>query len=202
MFCLLWFDSTKRKFPFSNVIDSSHSFPVHVTCWLSILDWMIVGFKFAIEFLNVPFQNLILLWKDWRKIIFLLIAQQSEYFIDSGSRVNARDPDIGLIISTLPSMISTWVSTLLSRSSVISYLFICIWVQDTSVTWYTDSPDFSLCFQQTVLSWIPCGLLWLMVPLQGYQILYSHSRIKRWTWLSLTRIVSLCVSVIKIIEMK
>ncbi|OQV17365.1 Canalicular multispecific organic anion transporter 2 [Hypsibius exemplaris] len=60
---------------------------------------------------------------------------------------------------------------------------------DTSVTWYTDNPDFSVCFQQTVLTWLPCGILWLMAPFQIYQMRHSKYRVKRWTWVSLTKIL-------------
>ncbi|OWA50131.1 Canalicular multispecific organic anion transporter 2 [Hypsibius exemplaris] len=61
--------------------------------------------------------------------------------------------------------------------------------KDTSVTWYTDNPDFSVCFQQTVLTWLPCGILWLMAPFHIYQMRHSKYRVKRWTWVSLTKIL-------------
>ncbi|XP_044159893.1 multidrug resistance-associated protein 1-like isoform X2 [Bufo gargarizans] len=35
---------------------------------------------------------------------------------------------------------------------------------DVNVTWYTDNPDFTKCFQNTVLVWIPCIYLWLCFP--------------------------------------
>ncbi|KAM9305127.1 multidrug resistance-associated protein 1 [Gastrophryne carolinensis] len=53
---------------------------------------------------------------------------------------------------------------------------------DANLTWYTDNPDFTKCFQNTVLVWIPCIYLWLCFPLyfiylqrydQGY-IQMSH----------------------------
>ncbi|XP_053551240.1 multidrug resistance-associated protein 1 isoform X2 [Bombina bombina] len=53
---------------------------------------------------------------------------------------------------------------------------------DSNLTWYTDNPDFSKCFQNTVLVWIPCIYLWLCSPFyfiylqrhdQGY-ITMSH----------------------------
>ncbi|KAM3916374.1 multidrug resistance-associated protein 1-like isoform 2-T3 [Leptodactylus fuscus] len=35
---------------------------------------------------------------------------------------------------------------------------------DVNVTWYTENPDFTKCFQNTVLVWIPCIYLWLCFP--------------------------------------
>ncbi|KAG9477059.1 hypothetical protein GDO78_002449 [Eleutherodactylus coqui] len=35
---------------------------------------------------------------------------------------------------------------------------------DVNVTWHTENPDFTKCFQNTVLVWIPCIYLWLCFP--------------------------------------
>lgn len=40
---------------------------------------------------------------------------------------------------------------------------------DANITWYTENPDFTKCFQNTVLVWIPCIYLWLCFP---FYILY------------------------------
>ncbi|XP_075035856.1 multidrug resistance-associated protein 1-like isoform X1 [Mixophyes fleayi] len=40
---------------------------------------------------------------------------------------------------------------------------------DANLTWYTENPDFTKCFQNTVLVWIPCIYLWLCFP---FYILY------------------------------
>ncbi|OQV17373.1 Canalicular multispecific organic anion transporter 2 [Hypsibius exemplaris] len=72
---------------------------------------------------------------------------------------------------------------------------------DPSVTWYTENPDFSMCFHQTVLTWLPCAVLWLMAPLQLYRLRNSKYRVKRWTWLSLTKIFfALCLVVLSLAE--
>jgi len=34
-------------------------------------------------------------------------------------------------------------------------------IQDWDKVWYTENPDFTLCFQQTALVFIPCGFLWI-----------------------------------------
>ncbi|KAM4697381.1 multidrug resistance-associated protein 1-like isoform 2-T2 [Rhinophrynus dorsalis] len=53
---------------------------------------------------------------------------------------------------------------------------------DANLTWYTENPDFTKCFQNTVLVWIPCIYLWFCLPIyfiylrrndQGY-IRMSH----------------------------
>ena len=53
---------------------------------------------------------------------------------------------------------------------------------DLELTWYSDQPDFTTCFHQTVLVYFPCGILWLLAPLQIYfarqskdgEILFSY----------------------------
>uniref|UniRef100_A0A2K6QY75 Multidrug resistance-associated protein 1 n=1 Tax=Rhinopithecus roxellana TaxID=61622 RepID=A0A2K6QY75_RHIRO len=35
---------------------------------------------------------------------------------------------------------------------------------DWNVTWYTSNPDFTKCFQNTVLVWVPCFYLWACFP--------------------------------------
>ena len=58
---------------------------------------------------------------------------------------------------------------------------------DSQVTWFTDNPDFTTCFHQTVLVYIPCGLLWLLAPLQLYQARKSIDSFVPWSLLSLLK---------------
>ena len=37
---------------------------------------------------------------------------------------------------------------------------------DSDFTLYTDQLDFTSCFHETVLFYVPCGILWLLAPLQ------------------------------------
>ncbi|XP_043349189.1 ATP-binding cassette sub-family C member 6-like isoform X3 [Dermochelys coriacea] len=46
---------------------------------------------------------------------------------------------------------------------------------DWNQTWYTGSPSFTQCFQNTVISWIPCAYLWICFPFY-YLFLEHHSR--------------------------
>lgn len=47
--------------------------------------------------------------------------------------------------------------------------------QDWNLTWHTEDPDFTLCFQNTVLVWIPCIYLWLCFPVY-FLYLQRHDR--------------------------
>jgi hypothetical protein len=72
---------------------------------------------------------------------------------------------------------------------------------DSKLSWNTTDPDFTECFQSTVLVWIPCAFLWLMLPLKAYSVLYSSMKIDRWTWMSSTKIIlSLALTVLAIID--
>uniref|UniRef100_A0A2K5NEP1 Multidrug resistance-associated protein 1 n=1 Tax=Cercocebus atys TaxID=9531 RepID=A0A2K5NEP1_CERAT len=47
--------------------------------------------------------------------------------------------------------------------------------QDWNVTWYTSNPDFTKCFQNTVLVWVPCFYLWACFPFY-FLYLSRHDR--------------------------
>ncbi|XP_078097039.1 multidrug resistance-associated protein 1 isoform X2 [Mustelus asterias] len=46
---------------------------------------------------------------------------------------------------------------------------------DSNQTWHTDNPDFTHCFQQTVLVWIPCIYIWICFPFY-FLFLRNHDR--------------------------
>ncbi|XP_063200107.1 multidrug resistance-associated protein 1 isoform X1 [Chroicocephalus ridibundus] len=46
---------------------------------------------------------------------------------------------------------------------------------DWNLTWHTENPDFTLCFQNTVLVWIPCIYLWACFPVY-FLYLRCHDR--------------------------
>ncbi|XP_051631006.1 multidrug resistance-associated protein 1 isoform X5 [Manacus candei] len=46
---------------------------------------------------------------------------------------------------------------------------------DWNLTWHTEDPDFTPCFQNTVLVWIPCTYLWICFPVY-YLYLRRHDR--------------------------
>ncbi|XP_027626858.1 multidrug resistance-associated protein 1 [Tupaia chinensis] len=47
--------------------------------------------------------------------------------------------------------------------------------KDWNVTWYTSNPDFTKCFQNTILMWVPCVYLWGCFPLY-FLYLSRHDR--------------------------
>uniref|UniRef100_A0A8C4V7Z7 Multidrug resistance-associated protein 1 n=1 Tax=Falco tinnunculus TaxID=100819 RepID=A0A8C4V7Z7_FALTI len=50
-----------------------------------------------------------------------------------------------------------------------------IWRQDWNLTWHTENPDFTQCFQNTVLVCIPCIYLWVCFPVY-FLYLRCHDR--------------------------
>lgn len=48
------------------------------------------------------------------------------------------------------------------RNIVQNYRF---W-QDHNITWNSPTPDFTVCFEKTILVWLPCLFLWLLTPLE------------------------------------
>ncbi|XP_016051783.1 PREDICTED: multidrug resistance-associated protein 1 [Miniopterus natalensis] len=48
-------------------------------------------------------------------------------------------------------------------------------MMEWNVTWYTSNPDFTKCFQNTILVWVPCFYLWVIFPFY-YFYLSHHDR--------------------------
>ncbi|XP_042720019.1 multidrug resistance-associated protein 1 isoform X3 [Lagopus leucura] len=48
-------------------------------------------------------------------------------------------------------------------------------VKDWNLTWHTENPDFTQCFQNTVLVWVPCIYLWVCFPVY-FLYLRCHDR--------------------------
>lgn len=67
--------------------------------------------------------------------------------------------------------------------------------QDGSLTWNSSYPEFTECFQDTVLVLVPCGWLWVTSPFYLYYI-YSRSRPPLHTSrLGLAKCVSILISI-------
>uniref|UniRef100_A0A8B9CRS2 Multidrug resistance-associated protein 1 n=1 Tax=Anser brachyrhynchus TaxID=132585 RepID=A0A8B9CRS2_9AVES len=62
-----------------------------------------------------------------------------------------------------------------SRLSVLSLTQPTFSPQDWNLTWHTENPDFTQCFQNTVLVWIPCIYLWACFPVY-FLYLRCHDR--------------------------
>lgn len=59
---------------------------------------------------------------------------------------------------------------------------------DLELTWYTDNPDFTTCFHQTVLTYIPAGVLLLLTPLSLWSTSKSRDRLVPWTVVNVTKV--------------
>uniref|UniRef100_A0A4Y0ASP1 ABC-type glutathione-S-conjugate transporter n=1 Tax=Anopheles funestus TaxID=62324 RepID=A0A4Y0ASP1_ANOFN len=67
---------------------------------------------------------------------------------------------------------------------------------DLNLTWYTDDPDLTPCFQQTVLVWAPCAFLWLFSFLELFYLRKSANKDVPWSIVNVSKlliIVSLIV---------
>ncbi|KAG8337592.1 Canalicular multispecific organic anion transporter 1 [Homalodisca vitripennis] len=59
-----------------------------------------------------------------------------------------------------------------------SFCYSTFW--DYATIWDTSNPDLSLCFEKTVLVWVPCLVLWLLSPVEICFILKSKCRDIPW----------------------
>lgn len=60
---------------------------------------------------------------------------------------------------------------------------------DSNVTWYTDDPDFTLCFHATVMQYVPTAFLGLSLPYVRYSVMASRSRNVPMTLRTLARLI-------------
>lgn len=60
---------------------------------------------------------------------------------------------------------------------------------DTNITWYSETPDFTRCFEKTALVWLPCAFLWLLAPLEVYYMKASHNKDIPWNWKNTLKIL-------------
>ncbi|XP_045495077.1 multidrug resistance-associated protein 1 isoform X2 [Colias croceus] len=73
---------------------------------------------------------------------------------------------------------------------------------DSNLTWYTSNPEFTPCFEKTVLIWIPCGYLWLTALLDTYYILHSKEKNIPWNILNITKlIITILLIVLKFVDL-
>lgn len=55
------------------------------------------------------------------------------------------------------------------------------------MTWYTEDPDLTPCFQKTVLVWVPCIFLWTFSVFEVFYILNSKKRDIPWNFLNILK---------------
>ncbi|CAH0389150.1 unnamed protein product [Bemisia tabaci] len=55
---------------------------------------------------------------------------------------------------------------------------------DLNVTWNTSDPNFTPCFQATILSWVPCLFLWFFAPFSVRSLMKRQTWTVPWAWLN------------------
>ncbi|KAH8403128.1 hypothetical protein KR222_005772 [Zaprionus bogoriensis] len=60
---------------------------------------------------------------------------------------------------------------------------------DPNLTWWTTDPDFTPCFEQTVLVWTPCAFLWVFVLFDFYYLKASLDRNIPWNKFNITKLL-------------
>lgn len=62
-------------------------------------------------------------------------------------------------------------------------------LQNINKTWNTNDPDFTPCFQRTVLIWVPCGFLWLFAALEVFYIRNNINRNTPWGFVNVAKLI-------------
>ncbi|XP_074036470.1 multidrug resistance-associated protein 1-like [Leptinotarsa decemlineata] len=78
---------------------------------------------------------------------------------------------------------SNFIGDLTSMDSFCGSTF---WNQ--TLTWDTDDPELTKCFEKTVLVWIPCLFLWMFSSSEVFYIFDSKKRDVPWNWLNLLKL--------------
>jgi hypothetical protein len=55
---------------------------------------------------------------------------------------------------------------------------------------YSSDPDFTVCFQLTILKWAPCFMLWIVAPLWTYMLTRGVQHKLKFSLVSLLKIVA------------
>ncbi|KAL1477416.1 hypothetical protein MTO96_017489 [Rhipicephalus appendiculatus] len=72
---------------------------------------------------------------------------------------------------------------------------------DNSLTWDAETPDFTPCFQETVLVWVPCLFLWLTCPFDIVAFKRSRNPPLPWTFLNIAKVLlSVVLIVTSVVE--
>ncbi|XP_014222079.1 multidrug resistance-associated protein 1 isoform X4 [Trichogramma pretiosum] len=60
---------------------------------------------------------------------------------------------------------------------------------DFDISWNTDDPDLTSCFQKTALIWAPCFFLWIFSSFEAYYLVNSSKKNVPLSWLFITKTV-------------
>ena len=62
--------------------------------------------------------------------------------------------------------------------------------KDSNQIWNSNEPNFTVCFQESVLVWFPCLLLWVLSFYELHRIFQITKNPIPWNVLNITKIVS------------
>lgn len=75
-----------------------------------------------------------------------------------------------------------------------------LYFQNLSVTWVDTNPDFTECFKQTILVWVPCAFLLLFSPFDLYFRFNGRYADIPWSFLNISKFITIvllfCLSII------
>uniref|UniRef100_A0A0K8S5R1 ABC transmembrane type-1 domain-containing protein n=1 Tax=Lygus hesperus TaxID=30085 RepID=A0A0K8S5R1_LYGHE len=60
---------------------------------------------------------------------------------------------------------------------------------NSNLTWYTNTPRFTPCFEETVLAWVPCIFLVVFLPFDIYFSINSREKNIPWNWRSKSKTI-------------
>ncbi|XP_019701146.1 multidrug resistance-associated protein 1 isoform X1 [Harpegnathos saltator] len=73
---------------------------------------------------------------------------------------------------------------------------------DANLTWYTNNPDVTVCFEKTILIWVPCIFLWIFSSMEAYYILHSKRRNVPYTWLFIIKqVLTIALIILSIVDL-
>ena len=121
------------------------------------------------------------------------IFETYKRFVDAIYMANSMIEDIGTNISdimTTPALKEPTFRAPLDQN--IQFCTDPLW--DLNLTWYTEQPDFTKCFHSTVLVYVPCLFLWLLMPFKLYEWTHRNTNqpsdgASKWTWVILSRFI-------------
>ncbi|XP_064481372.1 multidrug resistance-associated protein 1-like [Ornithodoros turicata] len=65
---------------------------------------------------------------------------------------------------------------------------------NTTVSWQTERPDLTACFQDTALTWTPCLFAWLLAPFEAFSIAKSRNAPNAWRWHTVAKLLFLVIT--------
>ncbi|XP_011264384.1 multidrug resistance-associated protein 1 isoform X2 [Camponotus floridanus] len=72
---------------------------------------------------------------------------------------------------------------------------------DANLTWNTNDPDLTECFQKTILIWVPCIFLWVFSVMEAYYLINSKRRNVPYTWLFISKqVLTIALILLSVIE--